>query len=144
MKYATFDGSGKLNGRYDSSIHTSIPNGAVELSDEAFLQTINETDGIWKLVNGVVTKTAFPPVAPVVPSVVSRRQGLRALYELGLTAQVEALINGIPGAEGDRARIDWREAQEIRRDHPLIDYAKANIPLTDEQVDQLFILADSL
>lgn len=85
-----------------------------------------------------------PPPAPAVPMVVSRRQGLRALYELGLTAQVEALINAIPGADGDRARIDWKEAQEIRRDHPLVDFAKASIPLTDEQVDQLFTLAASL
>lgn len=142
MRYATFGEDGRLNARYDSAI-SAVPGGAIELTDELFFRTINETDGLWKLVDGVVTKTALPVVSSV-PTVVYRRQGLRALYELGLTAQVEALINGLAGPEGDRARIDWKEAAEIRRDHPLVAFAQASIPLTDEQVDQLFTLAASL
>lgn len=47
MKYIQLDSSGNLYTRYDSDIHTSIPRDAIEVSDEVFWKTINETDGVW-------------------------------------------------------------------------------------------------
>jgi hypothetical protein len=58
---------GKLASRYDSGIHgDNIPAEAIEVSDELFFQTINETDGVWSLVDGVIVKLPFPAPDPAV------------------------------------------------------------------------------
>ncbi|MFJ2480524.1 DUF4376 domain-containing protein [Pseudomonas sp. NPDC087598] len=62
MKFATFDESGTLMGRYDSRIHSVIPEHAIELSEAVFLATRTDTDGIWKLVDGDVVKVPVPEV----------------------------------------------------------------------------------
>ena len=56
-KSATFDPTtGILNARYDAAINTVIPASAVSLDDATFLRTINESDGVWTLIGGTVTK----------------------------------------------------------------------------------------
>jgi hypothetical protein len=62
MKFATFDEHGDLTGRYDSDIHSVIPEQAIELSDALFLATRTERDGVWKLVDGNVVKLPFPHI----------------------------------------------------------------------------------
>lgn len=62
MKFATFDENGTLMGRYDSGIHSFIPENAVELDEAVFLATRTDTDGIWKLVDGAVVKVPVPEV----------------------------------------------------------------------------------
>jgi hypothetical protein len=66
MKYILFDPLTKvLSARYDSEIHgDNIPDGAIEVSDELFLQTINEQDGLWTLVREDIVKLPFPEPAP--------------------------------------------------------------------------------
>ncbi|QTD34590.1 DUF4376 domain-containing protein [Pseudomonas fluorescens] len=64
MKFATFDEHGDLTGRYDSDIHSVIPEQAIELSDAVFLATRTERDGVWKLVDGDVVKLPFPHIEP--------------------------------------------------------------------------------
>jgi hypothetical protein len=64
MKFATFDEHGDLTGRYDSDIHSVIPEQAIELSDAVFLATRTERNGVWKLVDGEVVKLPFPHIEP--------------------------------------------------------------------------------
>lgn len=53
--------NGILAARYDVAIHgDAIPADAVPVTDELFFQTINEQDGIWKLVDGEIVKSPFP------------------------------------------------------------------------------------
>lgn len=52
--------NGVLSARYDSDINPVIPAEAIEVSDELFFQTIDETDGIWSLVDGNIVKLPFP------------------------------------------------------------------------------------
>lgn len=66
MKYIHFDAQGELLGRYDSAIHLQIPAGAVEISDELFLRTIDERDGIWRYTDGKVTKHSLPNASQLV------------------------------------------------------------------------------
>lgn len=93
-KYIQFDASGKLIARYDEGFHglriikdaanpdCKIPADAVEVSDELFLQTINEVDGIWKRdpATGVIAKHSFPPPTDAELAAASRikRDGLIA------------------------------------------------------------------
>ena len=52
--------NGVLSARYDSSINSIIPAEAIEVDEALFFQTINETDGIWSLVDDEVVKLPFP------------------------------------------------------------------------------------
>jgi hypothetical protein len=139
-KYATFGTDGQLNARYDSDINTVIPDGAIELSDELFFRTINETDGLWQLVNGVVTKAALSVPSPVTPDVISMRQARLALYQSNYLSQVDALISGAD----EESRITWDYSSEVRRSHPLVAAIAAQLALTESQLDDLFTLGSSL
>ncbi|MCO8313258.1 DUF4376 domain-containing protein [Pseudomonas mandelii] len=68
MKFATFNEFGEIIGRYDSDIHFVIPEHAVNLSDDVFLATRIDKDGIWKLVDGEVVKLPLPAVEPNYPA----------------------------------------------------------------------------
>jgi hypothetical protein len=92
----------------------------------------------------VVQDEDVPEQPAAIPSVLSIRQGRRALYQSGYLSQVDALIASIPGTDGDKARIDWNYATEVRRDHPLVASMAAALPLTEQQLDELFTLGATL
>lgn len=67
MKYIDFNSIGEIVARYDSEMHgLDVPESAIEVSDEFFFRTINETDGVWRRdqVTGDIVKHTFPPAAP--------------------------------------------------------------------------------
>ncbi len=84
------------------------------------------------------------PTAPEVPQSVTMRQCRIALLGAGLLESVQSSIASMPGADGERARIDWEYAQEVRRDWPLIAYMAGDLGLSDEQVDGLFMTAATI
>jgi hypothetical protein len=84
------------------------------------------------------------PPAPVVPEMVSMRQARIALLLSGHLASVTAAISGMPGMEGDVARVEWEYAQEVRRDSPLIVALAPVLGLSQEQLDGLFVQASNL
>ncbi|MHB0763187.1 hypothetical protein ACYCFC_02120 [Stutzerimonas sp. NM35] len=84
------------------------------------------------------------PPAPNIPESVTMRQCRIALLDVGLLDAVKSSIATMPGTEGERARIDWEYAQEVRRDWPLIGYMAGDLGLTDEQVDGLFMAASAI
>ena len=79
-----------------------------------------------------------------VPQTVTMRQARIALLDAGLLEAVQASVATMPGTEGERARIDWEYALEVRRDWPLISYMAGDLGLTDEQVDGLFVAAAAI
>lgn len=88
--------------------------------------------------------TAFvkpPAPAPTVPQAVPMRNAQRVLYAAGLLATVEDIINAMPGAAGDLARIDWRTAQTIRRDDPAVLAVTPLLGKTEAEIDALFVAA---
>lgn len=85
-----------------------------------------------------------PAPAPEIPQSVTMRQCRIALLNAGLLDAVQSSIAAMPGTDGERARIDWEYAQEVRRDWPLIGYMAGDLGLTDEQVDGLFMAAAAI
>lgn len=75
---------------------------------------------------------------------VNRRQALRALHDAGLLDDVEAAISGLPEPQKTQARIDWDNAQDFRRDFPLLQQLAGAIGLTPAQVDNLFAAAAAI
>ncbi|MDT3310670.1 tail fiber assembly protein [Pseudomonas sp. rhizo66] len=104
MKYIDFDAQGELLGRYDSAIHTQMPATAVEISDELFLRTIEERDGIWKWTDGKVTKHALPNASLLVESeqrasALAQRDELLAEADQQTVGMADAYIAGLLDVE---------------------------------------------
>ncbi len=100
MKYIDFDASGELLGRYDSAIHAQIPATAVEISDELFLRTIEERDGLWKWTEGKVTKHSLANATQLVESerrasALARRDELLAEADQQTVGMADAYIVGL-------------------------------------------------
>lgn len=72
---------------------------------------------------------------------VSIRQARKALHQLGYLSSIESYMS-VYGSEEDR--IDWQYATEIKRNHPLVEQMRTMLNLTNEDIDNLFILAHSL
>ena len=61
----------------------------------------------------------LPPPPP--PAAVTRRQLRLWLIRNGFTlAQVEALIDALPEPQRAEARIEWEDATQFERSHPLL------------------------
>ncbi len=88
--------------------------------------------------------TAPEPEPAPVPKAITRRQARLALLGAGLLEQVDAAIAAMPGVEGQAAQIEWADASEIHRDHPMIASLGPALGLTGEQIDALFVAGAGL
>jgi len=79
-----------------------------------------------------------------VPVLVTPKQARLAMLDAGILATVEGLIAGMEGVDGQKARIVWEWANEIRRDDPLLVSLASSLGMTSAQIDQLFIAASAL
>lgn len=117
-------------------------NGWVEYNDGTPNQNIttlpawaNNALASWEEANA--TK---PEPEPAKPSVVSMRQARLALLQVGLLSQVDAAV----AAGGEADKITWEYATEVNRADALVINLSGALGLTNEQLDNLFILAASL
>jgi len=99
-----------------------------------------QIDGVW------TQQWAIVPWAP--EEVQAWRSGLscgplqlrRALRQLGMMATVQAAM-----AQADEETQEaWEYASEIRRADPMIEAVRVALGKTDEEVDSLFLLAQTL
>lgn len=63
MKYALFDENSTLKARLIEGIHP-IPSSAIKVDEGLFFRLTQETDGVWRLVEGDIVKEPLPEVAP--------------------------------------------------------------------------------
>ena len=80
------------------------------------------------------------PVAPVVPSSVSMRQACLALESAGILDDVEALVATLPRPY----QIEWQRASTVGRSNPLVEIVRQQQGMTVQQIDDMFILAETL
>lgn len=100
---------------------------------------------IWADVEPVAYTEELPVVLPQVPEQVTLWQIRTVLDVMGLEATVTAVIQGMPeGPEKKAAWKAWEYANNIKRTSPTVEGLKAILQLTDEQLDQIFIQADSI
>lgn len=78
-----------------------------------------------------------------VPSEISIRQARLALLHYNLLDNVNSIINSIEGPQGNAARIEWEYATSIKRDSQLVTSIIPLLGLTEDQIDELFILAST-
>lgn len=87
--------------------------------------------------------TPPPPPEPAPLPPLTRRQLRLGLRSIGITAEdVEAEINAIVDpTERAYGMIEWQDATQFRRDHPLIAQVAVALALPPEQVDDLWVWA---
>jgi hypothetical protein len=99
----------------------------------------------WRRVGDQFVPPDPPP--PTVPDRVTARQAVEALLRSGITEDmVEAALSAIPDAtQRAIARNLWRRSNDFERNNPtLIALATQSLGMTEQQLDQLFILANTL
>jgi len=79
-----------------------------------------------------------------IPQEVTMRQAKLALLHAGTLDTIDHLIANMPGIQGKAAKIEWEYSVTVRRDSPLVKSLSPILGLTEEQLDNLFILANSL
>jgi hypothetical protein len=99
--------------------------------------------------NGWTVLDEYPPLPPapvIIPAVVTMAQARKALILGGISiASVNTAIDGIVDAtERELAQTDWEYSAAVRRDSALVTSLGPILDLTDEQIDDLFVLADTL
>lgn len=85
-----------------------------------------------------------PPPPVVVPGSISARQARLALLRINKLDAVEPAIESMPSPDKEQAQIEWEYATEIERNHPFVKKLAAGLGLTDDQIDQLFIMGSEL
>lgn len=86
--------------------------------------------------------TALPYVEPPtpIPTVVTMVQARLALHQMNLLEPVEIGISTLDRA----AQIEWEFRATVQRDSVLVRAIAVGLKLTELQLDELFILADTL
>lgn len=114
--------NGVLAARYDSAIHgDAIPAEAKPVSDALFLQTINETDGIWTLhADDSITKEPFPP-----KTLAELKQDKLLEVNTAFEQSMLPIVNGVPDFE----RESWKKQEEEARAYQVNNAAAT--PLLD-------------
>lgn len=135
--WAKFNDEGFPLAFYVSDIWPTQPEDTVEITEEQWQEFINNQGlRIW---NGEEVIVYDPPTLPSI-LVVTPRQARLALLNAGLLEQVESLVDSIGGA----TKITWEYATEVRSDDPLIISLAAQVPLTEQQLIDLFEEASDL
>jgi hypothetical protein len=112
--------NGILSARYDSAINAVVPADAIEVSDDVFLQTINESDGIWSLVNGEIVKLPHPA-----PTTAELKQSKRLEINAAFEQSMQQITGGYPASETSSWAKQETEARAYIADNtapaPLLD-----------------------
>ena len=92
----------------------------------------------WSYVDGEFLAPVAP--APVIPTTVSMRQARLALLQVDILDEVNTAIAA--GTEADK--ITWEYATEVNRSDALVTNMAAALNLTEQDLDDLFTLANTL
>lgn len=86
-----------------------------------------------------------PEIKQAVPVEVTRRKAMQILIKRGYDVVVQQRIDEIPDEMMRKlAQAEYDTSQVFERHRPLVGFITSAIPLTDDEVDQLFIEAEAL
>lgn len=104
---------------------------------------LNEGEyAIWNGAGWSVTNVIPPEIVPPkdVPQMITKYQAKMALLQSGLYEQVETYIRN---SNDNALKISWYDASNFYRDNAFINNLADTFNLTKDQVDDLFILANT-
>lgn len=80
----------------------------------------------------------------LVPQAVTMRQARLALLNANKLSDVQVVINSLPEPQKTKAQIEWDYSQEVQRSNGFVAVIGPALGLTEDQIDDLFILAATL
>jgi hypothetical protein len=89
------------------------------------------------------TETYEPPVIieQYVPQTVTMRQARLAMLNAGILHLVDDAIAAMPSPDKETAQINWEYASEIARNDTMVGALALSLGMTEQNVDELFIVA---
>lgn len=84
----------------------------------------------------------IPPI--LIPKSVTMRQARLALMNKGKLKLVQEAVDGMIGAAGDAARIEWEFSSEVVRGQPIVLALAPILDMDESMIDELFIAASAL
>lgn len=81
-----------------------------------------------------------PPAPAVRTTSITMRQTRLYLQQVGLTKQVESIVSELDTA----AQIEWQYAPTVEIGSPIVQLLRAELELTEEQVQDMFDEASKL
>jgi hypothetical protein len=79
-----------------------------------------------------------------VPKWVYKSQAYKSLILAGKMPAVKALLDSLPGIEGELARVDFETSARFYRDNPVLNQLATALQMTKADLDQIFITAATL
>ena len=122
---------------------TEDESAAVAITEEAAAVLLSELDNPdqWAALHEWGMPDAYVAPVPPPPTVVSASQAKIALYDVGLLETVKALVANHPY---EPVRIWYADANQWERGHAYVQGLGAEIGLTDDDIDALFLAASLL
>lgn len=74
---------------------------------------------------------------------VTMRQARLALLQAGLLPQIEVAIEGLSEPDKTAVKIEWEYALDVKRSHTWVIALTQQLGMTDQQLDDLFVLAET-
>lgn len=143
MKYAILDENGMPIGFYDDTIHSTIPSGAIDITEEQWIDCINNS-GKRKFVNGVLVEYIY--VLTLAEKKDSKRSTIKTDYENA----VKAMTGNTDPAEMASWTKQEQEARAWIADNavitPIIDNLIIGRAMGDSKADlvvKIIIKADA-
>lgn len=131
-------------GFYTPEIHgENMPADVVEITDEFYLELL-EGQSNGKVIDwsGNLPVLTIPDIVISIPQEVTKFQAKVALYQSGLLEAVEAEISK-PETQMEM-KLAWQDAQTFKRTSSFVIGMASLLGLTEQQLDDLFILAASV
>ena len=125
-------------------IENGVVVNTIEVESLSFLPNLIDASLGGSIGDSYINGEFIKPTQPkVVPSIVTMRQARLALLDANLLDNVEQVLNLLPEPMKSEAKIDWEYAAEVRRDWPTLNQIAEYLDLTEEFIDDMFILAAS-
>lgn len=127
MKYA------KIENNIIIQIQPNKEDGFVKVDENVVCGMIQNEDGSFS--NPIIE------VVQVIPQIVTMRQARLALLQSGILADVETAIQN---GTDEVLKIEWEYSTTVKRDWQNLITLASSLGLTEEHLDNLFILANTL
>ncbi|MCT7650931.1 hypothetical protein N5U19_08540 [Aliarcobacter butzleri] len=143
MKYAHIIDN-KLQGWYDSEIHTEIPTPNIEVTDEVWQEALNINANCYENGKFIVKDFRTPEEIEayeksLIPKTITLRQARLYLLSIGLLDDLENIIS-----QNRAYQIEWEYANQIERESPLVKILGQTLNLGDTAIDNMFMEASKI
>ncbi len=142
IKNLKYNATGTIDCEYEHPIYGWIPFTASPEDTEELGRTIHSLALTGEY--GEVVPYVAPPEAPlVIPSIVTMRQARLALLETNKLHLIQPAIDSLPSPQKEAAQIEWEYSGEVHRNKPFVQTLGLALGLTEEDLDNLFLLAST-